>query len=431
MTDPLSVTARGRPWPNHEWLSQILFYGFYRLGGAPALVALAAAIITATWVAIIRLCTGSPRIWTPLLAIGVISHSIVWSVRPHLFSLLGVAVLLLLLRYPRAQISIPPLFLIWANLHGGVAFGGAILLVGAASALYDDRRFWPRWAVLVAASALATLCTPMGIGLWGFALSMVAHPETTYIREWLPPSINWPVSYPFFLLAFVWVAVLALCWRDLARRLVSDDRAWTLTLLVIGLAMLSMGFRAIRHTTLFTLVALPLICDLLRYLDTSVGLKKGAEHASPTHPLAEYVSLKRGIGHAIGLVLAGFLALALVIVSWSEQESRIRPLSDGAIAAVRACPGTLYNTYTLGGPVLWFIPERLVFVDSRNDPYPLDLLYDAVRVEQSGSYADLFARYHVNCAIVGRRVPLATTLAAAPDWALTYDGDQVLVFAHK
>ena len=35
VTDTYSHTIRGRPWPNHEWLTDVLFYGAHRLGGCP------------------------------------------------------------------------------------------------------------------------------------------------------------------------------------------------------------------------------------------------------------------------------------------------------------------------------------------------------------------------------------------------------------
>ena len=35
--DPYSHTARGQYWPNHEWLTELIFYGMHRAGGMPML----------------------------------------------------------------------------------------------------------------------------------------------------------------------------------------------------------------------------------------------------------------------------------------------------------------------------------------------------------------------------------------------------------
>ncbi|HEU5086708.1 MAG TPA: hypothetical protein VFT99_04660, partial [Roseiflexaceae bacterium] len=213
--DPFSSTAYGAPWPNHEWLAQVSFYAVYVVAGLGGVVVLCALIATATWAIIYRLCAGPPRYRALLLLAAVVCHEIVWAVRPHMITLLLLALTLLLIRQRRLHWLLPPLFLLWANLHGGVAIGGFVLLVATGTALVFQRRDFWRWCGITAASALATLVNPMGLGLWRFALSMFDHPETEYIQEWLPPSLSWPLSYPFFILAIVWLGVLGLRWRRL------------------------------------------------------------------------------------------------------------------------------------------------------------------------------------------------------------------------
>ncbi len=415
-TDPLSWTVPGAYWPNHEWLSQILFYGSYRAAGLSGAVALMTVVVLATWVAEAALCGGPEHLRMPAMALGVMAFAVFWSLRPHMFTLLGVPVLLLLLRARRMQPVIPALFLLWANLHGGVVLGGVILVVGAVAAIWYDRSSWRAWLLIVALSALATLCTPLGLGLWIYDISRFIDPQPPYLREWMPPSIMWPLSYPFFLLAALWVGLIAAKWHHLRQRLTTPEGVWPLTLIIVGGLFLLIGFKAIRNTSLFALVALPLIVDLAQVIMPAVP-----ERAT---------SLRRALVHWCGLSLTLALAVGGVVAFWRNDPAHLRPLDPKAIAAVRACPGPLYNTYVLGGPILWFIPERAVFIDSREDPYR-PMMLDVVNAETSGDYHAIFTRFNPSCAIVGRRVPLATTLAAAPDWALTYDGDQVLVFAHK
>jgi len=47
--DPFSFTNQGKTWVAHEWLSEILLYGIYRIGGYGLLILIFAAIITATF----------------------------------------------------------------------------------------------------------------------------------------------------------------------------------------------------------------------------------------------------------------------------------------------------------------------------------------------------------------------------------------------
>ena len=70
------------------------------------------------------------------------------------------------------------------------------------------------------------------------------------------------------------------------------------------------------------------------------------------------------------------------------------------MAALRTCRGNLYNRYDEGGDLIWFAPEHPVFLDGRQDPYPVDLVKEQVRVESSGDFEQLFQRYDIRCAYV-------------------------------
>ena len=95
-------------------------------------------------------------------------------------------------------------------------------------------------------------------------------------------------------------------------------------------------------------------------------------------------------------------AALLLIRTWTANPPPADwvPVSDQAAAAIRSCPGPLYNHYNDGGYLIWFTPEQKVFLDSRQDPYPLDLTQAQQRAERSGSYQALLDRYSVRCAVL-------------------------------
>ncbi len=76
----------------------------------------------------------------------------------------------------------------------------------------------------------------------------------------------------------------------------------------------------------------------------------------------------------------------------------------------RSCRPPLYNTYPDGGPLIWFVPEQRVFIDSRQDQYPIALIQDASRVEATGDYRELFERWGINCAALPPRSPTVAAL---------------------
>src|SRR5438067_11977264 len=54
LRDTFSHTAYGAFWPNHEWLSQTIFYGLFAVGGLPLLTLSTAAAVVAAWALVWR-----------------------------------------------------------------------------------------------------------------------------------------------------------------------------------------------------------------------------------------------------------------------------------------------------------------------------------------------------------------------------------------
>ena len=123
-------------------------------------------------------------------------------------------------------------------------------------------------------------------------------------------------------------------------------------------------------------------------------------------------------------------AVALVLVAWNQPLDRLgwRPLTDGAADAIRACPGRLYNEYADGGPIIWFVPGRKVFLDSRQDQFPAGLIAEATAVELGAEPWPLFERYSIACAAVHPSSPVARTLEAA-GWDTRYSDEGWRVLA--
>jgi len=135
-TDPFSFTRAGHAWVSHEWLSDIVFYELWKHGGAAALIIFSALITTAGFMFLYRRCPGKRHWAAAATAIGALASAASWGVRPQMFTFTLASLFLLLLEigesHPRVLISIPPLFLLWLNLHAGFALGPALLLASSA-----------------------------------------------------------------------------------------------------------------------------------------------------------------------------------------------------------------------------------------------------------------------------------------------------------
>jgi hypothetical protein len=143
--------------------------------------------------------------------------------------------------------------------------------------------------------------------------------------------------------------------------------------------------------------------------------------------------VRQGGGPARGAALAIVALGAAIAVAWAWSRPlpglEWRPLPDGAIAALRGCRDKLYNRYDEGGYLLWFVPGKRVYVDSRQDPYPSELVRDHVREENEGVPPERLRARGIACAFLPRASPTAAKLAAGGWRRLFEDGRWVVLEA--
>jgi hypothetical protein len=408
LVETYSHTAAGRPWPDHEWLWQALAYGLYRMGGLPLLTLGVAALVTSAYAVAYRLMAGSAVMRVLIVICGLTLATNAWSLRPQVASLLMLALLLALLVRGRVWL-IPPLFVLWANLHGGpvVVMGTALMVAATATALvWERRRFLP----LAAATGLgvaATFVTPLGPGLWRFMVRWALTTRHTGVSEWDPVT---PLTAPgivFWLLALAFVALTARRWRH--------ARAWEDRLPVVAaLVLLPLAARSVRNVGPFLLVAM-VACSRL------AAAVPSARQRPPR--VAE-----RSRFNLAFLAVAAAAGAAAIVACWRAPAALLgwRPISPAAAAAIAACPAPIYNGYNQGGVLIWFVRQQPVFVDGRHDPYPPELLVEDREVEQGGDHRALFARTGVRCAALSARAILAGHLRAA-GWRPRFADEQWVV----
>jgi hypothetical protein len=405
LTDEFSFTAAGRFWPDHEWLSEVLMYGAFVAGGLRGLTLLAAGCVTASVALSWRLMRGTSGTRLLLMALGISSLVLVWTARPLVFTLvLLMTVIHLGLR--RWYWPLPLVFALWANLHGGVALGLVALggLVLSDAYLFGVSRAL-RVVPWVALCFAATLVTPLGVDLWRTIPESIHKSVANGIAEWRPPQLGLR-DLGFWLIGASFLAVLARRWRALV-----TPEAHSLS--VIALLLLPLALRYSRNITPFVMVALPALSHMVQ-LPGSLTRR----HRSHERP-------------ALNMLLAcSFLIVAVTVVlrAWAAPSAWLqwRPVSLPVLDGVRTCNGRLYNRFDDGGYLIWFVPEMPVFVDSRQDPYPLEFLQEHLHHEQTGDFKPVFAKYRLTCAFLPRSSPTAVGLQAN-GWRITASDQQWLV----
>jgi hypothetical protein len=201
-----SYTAQGNSLTAHEWLADVIFAGLYAAGGI-FVVAIAAA--AAAWsgflaIALLLLRRGvRPLAVAAALALGAKAAEPVLGTRPQVVTFALTAWTLFLadtyLREGgRRRWLIPPLMLVWANLHAGFVSGLGVLVAILAIEALRPRLGGVRLpserlkglVTVTAVAALAACVNPAGPGLYRFALFVSATESRKAIVEWQSPDFH-------------------------------------------------------------------------------------------------------------------------------------------------------------------------------------------------------------------------------------------------
>src|SRR4051812_20420535 len=200
-TDPFLTIAHGGNWYNQQWLSEGLIFRLQQLGGlqlvslAYALL-LAGALVPLAWACRRRTLSRTLAAWV------LFSGAAVCVLQPRAagFSLLAFALVLAIVQGSQRRrwllLALPPLFALWANLHGAFAAGLLLLgLLAMAAAIERRPRRFPRIrlkpALPLAAAALgaaaALLLPPLGAGLVDYMREIASNTALPLLtNEWLP-----------------------------------------------------------------------------------------------------------------------------------------------------------------------------------------------------------------------------------------------------
>jgi hypothetical protein len=404
--DLYSHTAYGTPWPDHEWLCQLMMYAAYWAGGMQGLEVGAMLLILGGAAVAYRLMVGPRLTRFALMAVGLAIAASAWSLRPQLLTLFLLPTLVWLLARDR-YLVIPPFFLLWANAHGGVALGGVVLAAGTGAAILRsvktrapaDRRRALILAGVLPLAALAVAATPLGFPIYRFVVTSAVRSYEVQIAEWFmlrPDSgfgvLFWAATFAFALVVlWRWPSIVAGDWTD-----------WVVV--AAALALMPLGIRSARNIGPFLILAMPAASHALGP-SFRFRLRRGPRPDSPDHPRINLALL-------VGFGVAG---LAVVAMTWRIGPERLYwdPFPRAALRALDRCPGPLYNFYGDGGGLVWFAPQRQDFVDGRQDPFPVWLLRESFAVEHGAPYRWLFAKFGVRCAFIPAKAKVTDQLRGA------------------
>lgn len=362
--EPFSFLTAGNGWTDQAWLYEVILYRLVSWGG-DGLASLFMGVVAVSALCLAALSVPrSARVSGLAIAAAMVLSGLVMGqvvgVRSQVFTVLGVAaVLYIVTRWREGNVgavwALPPVFLLWANLHAGFVAGFALVLIAYFFASPPNPGVaLHRRPLLLAllASALATMLNPAGPALYGYVAATFLNPTlTSAITEWLSPDFH-----NLWLRLFEVEAVLmVLCWT-----LGGGPRVFDL---VLGGVAVAATLQAQRNVSLFAVIAVP---QLATY-----GSLTWRTHVAPRlqrNGIAPPRAVRPAVGAAAVAAVAIATAFSAVIPNTSASsvayaESTQYPEAAVDYVGAHLVGARLYSPDVWGGYIAERFPQsRAVFL---------------------------------------------------------------------
>jgi hypothetical protein len=422
--DVFSLTCRGRPWINIEWLYQIVLYPCYQLGGLAGVTTFKVFIIAlALTFLMLRLRRSGLHdivLFTGAMIVFATCAS-GWSERADLISVALVSALMYTLEGVRKKRMAPTqlwwwvlIFLAWSNAHAGFLIGIGISGLYALEFIRARRWSMAQASVWVISLLMVTLANPSGISSWKMIAVSLSnrYPD---IVEYQPPP--WSHMYLFWMTG----ALFVLLWAGaVERRIRMPWIAYVLSLIF--------GFEAVRHVRyvpFFMFSAFPFAVETV-----------------------DFGSLRER-GRLLSTLFLRF-ALCGVFFAMAQQQwghatfgiaRGLFPVDLCEFIAAHDLKGRFLNEYDFGSYWIWrFNGDPAVFIDGRLSIVEgYDLLKKEMDQARLGSPLDwqhFLDRYAITAVAAQQPAPELRRLALysyfpKSRWALVYQDGLTLLFLRR
>ncbi len=452
--DIFSFTEPGRPWFVWEWLSDVVMAVVHHVAGLRGIVLLSLVLLGLTSTCTYRNAVGESGhrlIAIVLTALAMSASTIHWLARPHLVTPLLAAVFLgTLIRVQRSGKSqlllfLPPLTILWVNLHGGFFVGIVLLITYALGSVVealiqeDKVRVWARakqYALTAVACLVASLINPYGYRLhMHVAQYLGASFYVQRISEFQSADFH-SFSAAYFETLLV-LAIAAAFWHFASGRLIQ-------VMLLLSWAHLALF--SVRNIPIFAVVTAPgfvsALCEWLEYARTTISLKWLCRFSSSVTDLEAGLQFlachrKRDRLHCVPSLAVLLLGVLLAYPSHfkalhAEFDTTRFPVMAASVLSQQTTPESirLYANWQWGGYLIYRSwPLLKVFDDGRTDFYGPAFVEDGLDVwDAHSNWSAILAEYDVNAALLPVNSALASVLRERPDWTPIYQDQAAVLF---
>ncbi|MGH7609351.1 MAG: hypothetical protein ACREOD_05330 [Candidatus Dormibacteria bacterium] len=435
--NPYAFMAQGHHWVMQEWLSEVWGAAVVALGGRLGFV-IAYELITLALLLLIWLRArelGAAHGLT--LGVGILVAALV------AFPILGprsqmesYALVALTLFIVERQVrrggwvawALPPVFLLWSNLHSGFILGLIFLLasLGAEAMLLalgrldrQRRRSLGQLALATLCSVAACLVNPNGAGIIAYPFeTQFDSAQQTLIQEWHSPDFHVNILVPLLLF------ILSLAW------LVVRYRSLGLRDAVILALSLALSLQSVRNSVFLVAAGAPIWINLAERLRQELAGRRRRRVRRRTPAVIMLGQLVE-----LGALLAALLAQ--VGAGGSPPLQSAAYVSAFPVCAadwLRGAPGQLriFNQYGDGGFLAYALPRDKVYIfgDAALMGPPLLRRYGSI-IDLAPGWLDKLDSSPSQLVVFERGTAFPDALQRAPEWRLVYRDQRVEAFERR
>jgi hypothetical protein len=345
--DLMNAINHGGAWTDEQWLSQLATYAVYKAGGLGLLGAVNVALLLGPIGAGLAAARrrGAPFRSVLLsipMCVALIAPSREIRTQEFVLPLFMATVCLLSAdsRRPSRRVYwCLPILVLWANLHGSATQGAGLVVLYAATVLWQRRSLlrhrlsaWTRPLALAGGSLAAIFITPYGLAMAGYYHSTLVNSGLRrFVSEWQPVTSNTTTAIAFGLLT-------ALALVSFVRH-PSRTTAWEkLALLVLAAGT----FEVVRNAVFLGLLGLIVVPLSLGYGPTGAKAPAADNDATRSRGQVGAATRMRVNGTLAALAAVGLVAATVAVASVSAatvQDAHQDPRMVAVVArAVRADP---------------------------------------------------------------------------------------------